>query len=103
MSTTETTYYQDPAQKRMLRLVSPTEAIELQVLGRDLGSYFKHLHGKITYPSAERLAEEISKLQPATAEEWTDLMNEYLQVNKAKLELMNQYRQKQYEQGKLKH
>jgi hypothetical protein len=99
---TESPYYQNKEQKRMLRQVSPTEAIELQVLGRDLGSFFKHLHGKITYPSAERLKEELTKLQPATAEEWESLMNEYLQVNKAKLALIDNYRQKQYENGKLK-
>lgn len=98
------TYYHHPATKLMLRLTSPTHAYLLQVQGRNLDGPFAHRHESVTQPSPERMQEEIKilKLEPSTPEAWQDLMNEFLQVNKAKLEMMNTYRQRAYETGKLR-
>lgn len=92
-------YWSAPENKLMYRRISPTEMILLQVHGRDLGGAFSHRHEKVTYPSSERLEASLSTLQKSDAAAWEDLMNEYLQVNKVKLEMMNVYRQSQYDRG----
>jgi hypothetical protein len=98
----ETEYFFTPEKKMMYRIISPTEAILLQILGRDLGGPFSHRHERITYPNEERLQSDISSMQPSNESKWEDLMNEYLQVNKVKLELMNVYRDSQYKKGALR-
>lgn len=98
----EVAYYINPEAKLMYKLTGPTHAYLLQVDGRDLSAVFHHRHESVTYPSAERLQQELAGLAPSTAEAWYDLMNEYLQVNKAKLEIVNEIRQRKYDKGELK-
>jgi hypothetical protein len=97
-------FYANLTEKLMLKLTGPTQAYLLQVKGRDIGAAFSHRHESITYPSAERQLEEITinKMVPTTSEAWEELMNEFLQVNKEKLEMMSRYRQHAYEKGTLK-
>jgi hypothetical protein len=92
----------DPDQKIMMLRFSPTQADFLVVFGRDLTKPFDHRHTRVTYPSEARLDEAIAKLVPGSPQGWNDLMNEYLQVNKVKLEIMNVYRQAQYDKGTLR-
>lgn len=99
-----TIFFINRAEKLMMKLTGPTHACLLQVKGRDLDGTFSHRHESVTYPSAERQAQEIAinKLVPATAQAWEELMNEFLQVNKEKLALMNLYRQQAFDKGTLK-
>ena len=98
----ETTYFANPETNLMYKRVSPTVVILLQVQGRDLNQDFHHKHEKVTFPSVERLEKDIQEMKIRTAQDWEDLMNEFLQVNKVKLELMNIHRQQKYERGELK-
>lgn len=93
----EVTYYIHAGLKKMLHVVSPTQADLLVVFGRDLSQPFDHRHTRVTYPDPERLAEDLKEMQPATASDWELLMNEYLQVNKVKLDRMNDYRQRKFQ------
>jgi hypothetical protein len=95
-------YWSDSAQKLMYKQISPTEVILLQVSGRDLSRDFSHRHEKVTFPSAARLSEDISRMQESFFQDWENLMNEYLQVNKEKLAIMNEHRQRQFERGQLR-
>lgn len=99
-----TEYHINPAKKLMLRITGPAHAYLVQVLGRDMNAPFSHRHESIMYPSPERLQEEIklNQMQPATEQQWQELVSEYLQVNKAKVDVWNDWRQKQYENGNLK-
>lgn len=98
----EVTYFANPQTNLMYKRVSPTVVILLQVQGRDLNQDFHHKHEKVTFPSAERLEKDIQEMKIRTAQDWEDLMNEFLQVNKVKLELMNIHRQQRYDRGELK-
>jgi hypothetical protein len=95
-------FWADPEKKLMIRQTGPAEAILLQILGRDVNGFFHHRHERISYPNPDRLQETLASLKPSDPVAWEDLMNEYLQVNKIKLELMNTYRQAQYEKGVLR-
>jgi hypothetical protein len=95
-------FWADPEKKLMFRVVSPTELILLQILGRDIGGPFSHCHRRVTYPDPDRLQADLEGMKLSDAWKWEDLMNEYLQVNKVKLEVMNTYRQSQYEKGGLR-
>jgi hypothetical protein len=95
----EVTYYINAPMKKMLKVISPLQADLLVVFGRDLNQPFDHRHTRVTYPSAVRQAEELKDMEPSTPEAWELLMNEYLQVNKVKLERMNEYRQRKFEKG----
>jgi len=97
----EVTYWATPEVNLMYKRISPTVVILLQVNGRDLNQDFHHKHEKVTFPSAERLEKDIQEMKVRTAQDWEDLMNEFLQVNKVKLELMNIHRQQRYEKGAL--
>jgi hypothetical protein len=94
-------YWMKPEEKLMFKVVSPTEVFLLQVLGRDMNGPFSHRHEKVTYPSEKRLAEETTHMLSGYAQDWEELMNEYLQVNKEKLALMSEYRQRLYNEGRL--
>ncbi|HYG19894.1 MAG TPA: hypothetical protein VD816_13245 [Ohtaekwangia sp.] len=96
------TYHSDPVRKLMYKRISPTEVILLQIYGRDLGASFSHRHEKVTFPSRERLEEDLASMNKAFSQDWEDLMTEYLQVNKEKLNILNQYRQGQFERGMLR-
>jgi hypothetical protein len=98
----EVSYYENTEAKLMYKRLSPTEAILLQVLGRDMSKPFHHKHEKIVFPSSDRLEKDLADMKPRTAQDWEDLMNEYLQVNKVKLEMMNDLRQRRYQEGALK-
>lgn len=95
----EVTYYINPQLKKMIKVISPLQADLLVVFGRDPSQPFDHRHTRVTYPSAERQAEDLKDMQPSTPEAWELLMNEYLQVNKVKLERMCEYRQRKFEKG----
>lgn len=93
------TYWINHAERKMLKRFSDTQADLLVVFGRDMNQPFDHRHTRVTYPTAERLDEAISGMQASTAQAWEDLMNEFLQVNKVKVDIMNVYRQSQYDRG----
>lgn len=93
-------YYRKSAEKLMFKQISDTVVILLQIEGRDLSKHFHHKHETVTYPNAERLQEDVMDMEPGTADDWEDLMNEYLQVNKEKLRIMSAYRQRLYDEGK---
>lgn len=95
-------YWADFERKLMYKVLSPTEACVVQVHGRDLNKSFTHRHEKITFPSQERLLHDLSTLEESNANAWEDMMIEYLQVNKEKLEVLNAHRQRQFERGILK-
>lgn len=97
-----TTYHSNPELKLMYKVVSPTEAIVVQILGRDLGGAFSHKHVRITFPDADRLNEELKDMHPSTPEAWEALLTEYLMINKEKLAIVNERRQMLYDQGQLK-
>lgn len=97
----EVTYWGNPATNLMYKRLSPTVLILLQVQGRDMAKPFHHKHELVTYPTAERLEKDLADMKPRTAQDWEDLMNEFLQVNKVKLEIMNVHRQSMYEKGVL--
>jgi hypothetical protein len=97
----ETKFYKNDREKLMYRRSSPTEMIVVQILGRDLGGTFSHRHARLTYPSAELAQEAINGLREATPDEWEKFMCEYLAVNKMKLEIMSDHRQRAYESGRL--
>ncbi len=101
MEKSTVTYWMKPAEKLMYKVVSPTEVFLLQVLGRDMNGMFSHRHEKVTFPSEARLAEETKAMLSGYAQDWEELMNEYLQVNKEKLVMMSEYRQRLYNDGRL--
>lgn len=90
------TYWKHPELKKMIRRISPNQADILSVVGRDLTKEFDHSHTRSTYPSPERLDEELKDFKPGNLDDWELLMNEYLQVNKVKLSRMNEYRQRKF-------
>lgn len=92
-------YWAQPEKKKMMKRISPTQADLLVIYGRDLTKEFDHRHTRVTYPTPERMEEDLKDMQPSTAEAWELLMNEYLQVNKVKLERMNEYRQRKFDKG----
>ena len=97
---TEVKYWKDLSAKLMIKQLSPTEVVKLQIQGRDPSQSFNHIHCRVIYPSAERLAEDLEKLQEGCADEWEDLLTEFIQVNKEKAKFMNDHRQKLFDQGK---
>lgn len=99
----EVNYWINKEAKLMYRRVSAAQVDQLQVLGRDLGAAFSHSHRRVTFPSPDGLQEDLNihKMEASNAEAWEDMMNEYLQINKEKLNIMNQYRQRRYEEGRL--
>lgn len=99
MKSSETNFFVHPEQKKMIHRIGPAQADLLVVFGRDMSLSFDHRHTRATYSSAECLDEELRNMQPSDATTWELYMNEYLQVNKAKLDHMNQYRQRKFEKG----
>lgn len=97
----EITYWGNPDKNLMYKRLSPTVLILLQVLGRDLLKVFSHRHELITYPTAERLEADLAEMKQRTHQDWEDLTNEYLQVNKSKLQIMSDHRQRMFEKGGL--
>jgi len=98
----EVTYWINQPAKLMIKRISETQADLLVVFGRDMNQPFDHRHTRVTYPSALRLDEALKDMQASTVDAWEELMNEYLQVNKVKLEIMNVFRQRKYERGDLR-
>lgn len=92
------TYWIIAEKKKMIRRISPTEADLLVVFGRDLSKDFDHRHTRVTYPSSDRLDEDLQGMTTSTPEAWEQLLNEYLQVNKVKLSRMCEYRQRKFNQ-----
>lgn len=86
----------------MIKRISPTQADLLVVFGRDINQPFDHRHTRVTYPDPARLEEALTGMAESTAQAWEDLMNDFLQVNKVKVELMNVYRQSQFDRGTLR-
>lgn len=91
-------YWVLPEHKKMFRRVSETQADLLVVQGRDLSKAFDHRHTRVYYPSAARLEEDLRGMSESTMEAWEDLLNEYLQVNKVKLDRISEYRQMKFNQ-----
>lgn len=96
------TYWVNKDEKKMIKRISPTQADLLAVLGRDINQPFDHRHTRVIYPTPERLDEALVGMTESTALAWEDLMNEFLQVNKVKIDLMNIYRQSKFDRGTLR-
>jgi hypothetical protein len=92
------TFWENKAENMIVKRASETLLFIIQVLGRDLGEDFCHLHRRVTYPSKERLDEAMKKFTPSTEEEYEILLAAYFQINDPKRELFNQRRQAKYEQ-----
>jgi hypothetical protein len=101
-SEVEVKFWKNEQERTMIKQLSPTEIYLVQIAGRDLNAPFHHRHERVTYPNADRLTKDLESFSPGSAEDWEDFINEFLQVNKAKLEFMNVRRQKLYEAGKLR-
>lgn len=95
-------FYHAGQQVMYKRIGLQLSLVLLQIVGRDLSAPFSHRHERITFPSEERLQETISGCSESFAQDWENLLNEYAQVTKAKLEYINHWRQREYEAGRLK-
>lgn len=89
-----TTYYQIAEQKLMYRVVSDLKVVKLCAAGRDLSGDFCHCHETITFPSKERMQEDLAKMQPATMNDWEDLMDERFGIEKTKSQMWGDYKYK---------
>jgi hypothetical protein len=94
-------FWAQPEEKLMYRIISETEVYLVQVKGRDLTKEFRHRHEKVTFPSYQRLEEDLNTMTPSDQQAWESMVSEYLLLNKEKLNVLNDYRQKAYNNGSL--
>lgn len=92
-------FYALQGQKQMYKREGD-RIILLVAQGRNMGADFDHTHKTLGVLESEVL--DFTKMQPATAEDWNELMLEYLGINKEKANIMSAFRQHQFETGKLK-
>jgi hypothetical protein len=98
----QTIYYANHDQQIMYKLVGNLLVDVIQIKGRDLTGFFSHRHERVTFPSQERLAEDLAGMKPSSAEAWQQYVSDYLQINKEKLSRLNEHRQQLYDKGQLK-
>lgn len=92
------TFWEKKDENIIVKRESATKMHIIQVMGRELGKDFAHLHRSVTYPSKERLDEALKKFTPSTEEEYETLLAAYFQVNDVKREIFNRYRQAKFDQ-----